>query len=282
MARPLRLEFAGALYHITSRGDGREDIFLSDDDRVAWLETLAEVCKRFNWVCHAYCQMTNHYHLLIETPDANLSKGMRQLNGVYTQRFNRTHARVGHVFQGRFKAVLVDKDSYLLELARYVVLNPLRAKMVRRLERWPWSSYPATCGQAAKPDWLQVDFVLAQFATQRARAIEHYVAFVHEGMRVPSVWNQLQGQIYLGPPTFIEKMQKLIDKQPSLTEIPRAQRRAAKRALAEFAGAHERNEAIALAYLSGQHTMVAIAAHFGVHYTTVSRLVKAYEVDQKA
>ena len=102
MARPLRLELAGALYRITSRGDRREDIFLSDDDRVAWLDALAEVCGRFNWVC-AYCQMTNHYHRLIETPDANLSKGMRQLNGVYTQRFNRTHARVGHVFQGRCK-----------------------------------------------------------------------------------------------------------------------------------------------------------------------------------
>ena len=226
--------------------------------------------------------MTHHYHLLIETPDANLSKGMRQLNGVYTQQFNRTHARVGHVFQGRFKAIVVDKDSYLLELARYVVLNPLRAKRVRRLERWWWSSYPATCGQAAKPDWLHVDFVLAQFATQRTRAIERYVAFVHEGTRAPSVWSELQGHIYLGPKAFIEKMQALIDKQPSLTEIPRAQRRAAKRALAEFASAHERNEAIALAYLSGQHTMAAIAAHFGVHYTTVSRLVKAYEADQKA
>ena len=277
MARPLRLELAGALYHVTSRGDGREDIFLSDDDRLVWLDTLAEVCKRFNWVCHAYCQMTNHYHLLIETPDANLSKGMRQLNGVYTQRFNRSHARVGHVFQGRFKGILVDKDSYLLELARYVVLNPLRAKMVRRLERWPWSSYLATCGQAAKPDWLQVDLVLAQFAAQRARAIEHYVAFVREGARLPSVWDQLQGQVYLGPKAFIEKMQKLVDKKPSLTEIPRAQRRATKRALTEFASAHERNEAIALAYLSGQHTMAAIAAHFSVHYTTVSRLVKSYE-----
>ena len=112
---------------------------------------------------------------------------------------------------------------------------------------------------------------LAQFAVQRARAIEHYVAFVHEGTRAPSVWNQLQGQIYLGPLAFIDKMQALVDKKPSLTEILRAQRRVAKRALAEFASAHERNEAIALAYLSGQHTMSAIAAHFGVHYTTVSR-----------
>ena len=108
MARPLRLEFPGALYHVTSRGDGREDIYLSDDDRSAWLAVLGQVCVRFNWVCHAYCLMTNHYHIVIETPDANLSKGMRQLNGVYTQSFNRAHARGGHVFQGRFKAILVN------------------------------------------------------------------------------------------------------------------------------------------------------------------------------
>ncbi|MEK6593579.1 MAG: transposase [Pseudomonadota bacterium] len=281
MARPLRLELAGALYHVTSRGDGREDIFLSDEDRVAWLETLAEVCKRFNWVCHAYCQMTNHYHLVIETPDANLSKGMRQLNGVYTQRFNRSHRRVGHVFQGRFKAILVEKDSYLLELARYVVLNPLRAKMVRRIENWPWSSYRASCGQAAKPDWLQVDFVLSQFGAHRARAIAKYVAFVHEGARLPSVWGQLQGQVYLGSEAFVGKMQSLVDKKPSLTEIPRAQRRALTRALSDFASEHPRNDAIALAYLSGRHTMAAIAEYFGVHYTTVSRLVKAYEAAQR-
>ena len=281
MARPLRLELAGALYHVTSRGDGREDIFLSDEDRMAWLETLAAVCKRFNWVCHAYCQMTNHYHMLIETADANLSKGMRQLNGVYTQRFNRSHQRVGHVFQGRFKAILVEKDSYLLELARYVVLNPLRAKMVRRIDQWPWSSFAATCGQAARPPWLEVGFILSQFAAQRARAMAKYVSFVHEGARLPSVWSRLQGQVYLGSEKFVEGMQTLVDNKPSLAEIPRAQRRALKRALSDYARAHARDEAIALAYLSGQHTMAAIAAHFRVHYTTVSRLVKAYEVARR-
>ena len=281
MARPLRLELANAFYHVTSRGDGRENIYLSDDDRIAWLETLAQVCERFNWVCHAYCQMTNHYHLVIETPDANLSKGMRQLNGVYTQRFNRSHQRVGHVFQGRFKAILVEKDSYLLELARYVVLNPLRAKMVRKLDQWPWSSYLATSGQAPKPDWLQCEFILAQFSVQRARATAKYVAFVHEGKGLPSVWAKLQGQIYLGSQVFVEKMQALVDKQPTLSEIPRAQRRALTRALSDFAQKHERDNAMALAYLSGQHPMAAIAEHFGVHYTTVSRLVKAYEENQR-
>ena len=126
MARPLRLEFAGALYHVTARGNERHSIFLGniDDDRGAFLDVLASTCERFNWICHAYCLMTNHYHLLVETPDANLSKGMHQLNGVYTQYVNRRHGRVGHLFQGRFKGILVERDSYLLELARYVVLNP--------------------------------------------------------------------------------------------------------------------------------------------------------------
>jgi len=277
MTRPLRLEFAGGLYHVTSRGDGREDIYLSDADREAWLSVLGEVCKRFNWVCHAWCQMSNHYHLLIETPEANLSKGMRQLNGVYTQRFNRLHGRVGHVFQGRYKAILVERDSYLLELARYVVLNPLRAGMVKRLEAWPWSSYLATCGQAVAPEWLQTDWILTQFGRQRASVIRKYVEFVHEGTRLPSVWTQLQGQIYLGSEAFIKKMQAQIAKQPSLDEIPRAQRRALTQPLADFEQRYDRNEAIARAYLSGQHTMAAIAGHFGVHYTTVSKLVRAYE-----
>lgn len=131
MARPLRIEYAGALYHVTSRGDGREDIYVEDKDRVLFLKVLQAVCERFNWEVHAYCLMTNHYHLLIETPDANLSMGMRQLNGVYTQRFNNAHKRVGHVFQRRYKAILVQKESHLLELARYIVLNPVRAQMVR-------------------------------------------------------------------------------------------------------------------------------------------------------
>ena len=155
MARPLRLEFAGALYHVTARGDGREDIYRADGDRRLFLDVLAEVWERCNWTVHAYCLMTNHYHLLVETPDANLAKGMRQLNGVYTQRFNRTYERVGHVFQGRYKAILVQKETYLLELARYVVLNPVRARMVRRAGDWPWSSYRAMVGEAAAPEWLQ-------------------------------------------------------------------------------------------------------------------------------
>ena len=130
MTRPLRIDLAGALYHVTSRGDRREDIFHDTSDREDWLTLLEQVCERFNWRCHAYCQMTNHYHVVVETPDANLSHGMRQLNGVYTQRFNRRHGLVGHLFQGRFKGILVERETHLLELVCYFALEPARAGMV--------------------------------------------------------------------------------------------------------------------------------------------------------
>ncbi len=184
MARPLRLEFAGALYHITARGNERRAIFLgnADDDRVAFLDTLGRTCERFNWICHAYCLMTNHYYLLIETPDANLSTGMRQLNGVYTQYVNRTHGRVGHLFQGRFKGILVEKDSYLLEFARYVVLNPVRAGLVSRPEEWPWSSYRATTGEQNASPFLETDWLLRAFADSRPQTVAGYRRFVAEGM----------------------------------------------------------------------------------------------------
>ena len=140
MTRPLRLEFPGALYHLTARGDRREDIFLDDTDRQTFLDLLAKEIRQQRWRLYAYCLMSNHYHLLIETPEGNLVAGMRRLNGVYTQAFNRRHGRVGHVLQGRYKSILVDKDAYLLELARYIVLNPVRAGMVKRVQDWPWSS----------------------------------------------------------------------------------------------------------------------------------------------
>src|SRR3990172_2619948 len=133
MARPLRIEYNGAVYHVTSRGNERKNIFKDDEDRLLFLDTLKKVSEKYNWLCHAYCLMNNHYHLVIETPDGNLSRGMWQLNGVYTQRYNARHYSVGHIFQGRYKAILIQKDSHLLEVSRYVVLNPVRAKAVPRL-----------------------------------------------------------------------------------------------------------------------------------------------------
>ena len=189
MARPLRIEYAGAVYHVTSRGDRREAIYLDDTDREVWLEIFGSVCERFNWRCHAWVQMDNHYHLVVETVEGNLSKGMRQLNGVYTQAHNRRHNRVGHVFQGRFKGILFDADSYLLELSRYVVLNPLRAGMVKQLRHWKWSSYPAMTGKAKPPEWLETDWILGHFGEQRKRAVTRYIEFVREGKGLESVWD---------------------------------------------------------------------------------------------
>jgi putative transposase len=147
VSRPFRLEIAGGLYHVTSRGDRCEDIYRDDIDREAWLSTLAQTCERYHWLIHAWCQMSNHYHLIVETVEGNLSAGMRQLNGVYTQAVNRRHGQSGHVFQGRYKAILVVRVSYLLELSRYVVLNPVRAAMVKHTRQWKWSSYHAMIGK---------------------------------------------------------------------------------------------------------------------------------------
>lgn len=263
---------------MTSRGDRREDIFLNDADRRAWLEVFGQVCKRFNWVCHAWCQMTNHYHIVVETVEANLSQGMRQLNGVYTQHVNRTHGRVGHVFQGRYKAILVERDSYLLELARYVVLNPVRAGMVEDAGQWPWGSYASTVGAAAPPPWLQTDWVLGQFATNRADAVRHYMDFVRAGVGLHSVWGGLLGQVYLGSEAFVSRMQALSDKS-DIVEIPRAQRRPLAKPLSHYRDSSlaDPHAGMAIAYVTGDYTMQQIAECFGVHYATVSRAVRRWE-----
>lgn len=276
MSRPARLEFAGALYHVTARGDRREAIYEDDADREQFLDVLGEVVERFNWRCHAYCLMSNHYHLVIETPDANLSKGMRQLNGVFTQWSNRRHARMGHLFQGRFKAVLVDADSYLLELTRYVVLNPVRARIVKSAGAWRWSSYRATTGAADAPAWLETDGLLTQFGTRRSRAIVAYERFVREGARDDSIWQHLNRQVFLGDDAFVAKAQKRASLRPDDINIPRAQRRPPAPSLKAIAKAHAvRDEAIRAAWATGAYSYTQIATHFGIHFTTVGRVVRA-------
>jgi REP element-mobilizing transposase RayT len=279
MARPLRLQFAGALYHITARGNGREDIYLSDDDRAMFLVVLAQVYERFNWRIHAYCLMNNHYHLLVETPDGNLSQGMRQLNGVYTQRFNRAHNRVGHVFQGRFKGILVEKGAYLLELSRYIVLNPVRAGMVKTPDEWAWSSYRAMVGLEAAPNWLKTRTVLAGFgASKKRKAIQRYGAFVAEGVGKPSPWEQLKNQVYLGSDRFIEKMHKKIPKGQDLREVPQARRRKAAESLETYENGHaSRNAAIRAAYASGGYTQKEIGDYFSLHYSRISKIIRQDE-----
>jgi len=221
----------------------------------------------------AYCQMTNHYHLLIETLEPTLSLGMRQLNGVYTQEFNRRHRRTGHVFQGRFKGILVERDAYLLELARYVVLNPVRAKMVRSARDWPWSSYRATAGFEAAPEFLTTGWVLDQFGASRARAQKTYRKFVSEGRKV-TVWEDLRGQVYLGSDTFIEEH---TPPRTALSEIPRDQLVAGRPALIDIVSDPDDAAGIARAYLEHRYTQQEIAAHLGVHYSTISRRVRGQE-----
>jgi len=278
MSRPLRLEFSGALYHVTSRGNEKKAIYLEESDFELFLSLLAEVCLRFNWVIHSYCLMTNHYHLVIETPDGNLSRGMRHLNGVYTQRFNSKHRRVGHLYQGRYKAILVDKKSYLLELCRYVVLNPVRAKMVKEPNEWLWSSYLVTIGELDGFDRLATDAILLKFGKQRSQAIERFQVFVLQGMG-KDIWGDLKHQIYLGDRNFVAKQMKYLKSyEGELSEVPLKQRRKPAKTLAEYQKVSgNRNNAIVKAYQSGGYTMEAIANYFGCHYSTVSRVIAKFK-----
>ncbi len=280
MTRPLRLEYSGAIHHVTSRGNAQAAIFLDDEDRESFLVVLSECIGRFGWICHAYCLMDNHYHLVIETPIANLSAGMRQLNGVYTQRFNRRHGRVGHVFQGRFKAILVERDSYLQELCRYVVLNPVRAKMVVEVSQYAWSSYLPTVGETPTPPWLQTEWVLSQFGNGRAVVQRGYRDFVAEGVGSTSPWGKLKGQVLLGCDHFVNDLQPLLDATRGFGEIPRSQRLINRPTLEVlFAAEVEaskalRDEAIRKACAEYGYSMAEIARAAGVHYSTVSRVMK--------
>lgn len=275
MSRPLRLEFVGALYHVTSRGDRQQVIYCDDTDRLVWLEILARVCSRFNFTIHGFCQMTNHYHMLVETADANLSSGMRQLNANYSQYFNRRHGLVGHLFQGRYKAILVQKESHLREVARYVVLNPVRAGMVASPADWRWSSYYLMVQPELTPDWLDSEWILAQFADNRQDAIQAYQRFVEAGVGASNPVKNARHQLLLGDDEFVAKYHSVIG---SLVEVTRVQRRALALSLAEYqANYADRDVAMTQAYWSTAYTMAQIAEHFGVSYRTVSRVIQRSE-----
>jgi putative transposase len=270
MSRPLRIEFAGALYHVMARGDARAEIFRNDEDRQTFCTGLSRVCERFDWRVWAYCLMDNHYHLLVETLQPTLSRGMREVNGVYTQAFNRRHRRVGHVLQGRYKAILVDKDSYLLELSRYIVLNPVRARLCETAADWPWSSYPAVMGKAVAPDTLAVAQTLALFSEDRGAARRAFARFVAAG--AGASLPESKQQLYLGDDAFAERMASRIS-APS-REVPRKQR--AQKSLVQYErSTPDRDDAIRAAYASGSYTLKAIGEHFGLHYATVSRIARS-------
>jgi REP element-mobilizing transposase RayT len=280
MARPIRLEFPGAIYHVTTRGNEGDDIFVDDQDRQQFLAVLGEVVSRTGWLVHAYVLMNNHYHLVIETPINNLSRGMRQLNGVYTQRFNSCHGSGGRVFQGRFKAVLVEREKFLLDLCRYVVLNPLRLKAVKNISRYRWSSYRATAGEVQSPAWLTTDWVLGHFGRSSNVAQRKYAEFIEAGVNLPSPLSKVKSQVLLGGTAFVKKMQQRLLSKVDIKRDKKQPGRPKLNALFPLNVRKEkslRNEAIKQAYQIYGYTMAAIADAARIHFSTVSKVIKMGE-----
>ncbi len=209
MARPLRIEHPNAFYHVMSRGNERKAIFRSDNDQKLFLETLKEASLLLDVSIHAYCLMPNHLHLLIQTKQANLSQFMKRLLGIYTIRFNRRHKRHGHLFQGRYKALLIDQDSYFLQLSRYIHLNPVKAKLVNHPEKFTWSSMRFFLDNETHP-YLEKKFTLSQFKTPR-----DYQRFVNEGIDTKESLPKPIGGSFLGSDQFIKQFKKLLQKSPN-------------------------------------------------------------------
>lgn len=224
MARPLRIQYPGALYHITARGNRKADIFLDDRDRTIFLEKLGTTIQNHNWICHAYCLMRNHYHLLIETIESNLSDGMRDLNKDYSQAFNRVHNTVGHLLQGRFKSFIIEKESYLLEVARYSVLNEVRAGLIDHPADSPWNSFAATAGLAHTPSFLTTDWILGHFSPYKRQAQESYVKFVLGGTGETSPFKDVVHRSILGSPQFVSELWEHCKDSTMIQEIPREER----------------------------------------------------------
>lgn len=253
MARQPRVQLPGALYHVTSRGTDRRRIFVTDSDRQAFMKVLDEVADERSWRCYAYCLMNNHYHLLLQTPAPDLADGMKYLNGVYSQSFNARHNRVGHLMQGRYFSQLIRRESHLLAAIRYIVQNPVRAGLSRSAADWRWSSHIAVLGKRRKPDWLDVEFVLNQFASDPAEAVRAYAAFVEE---VPCCERSIREVLYGSSGSSNGGV--------ALSEIIGPDRDKATRNLAIFD-----------AYENHGYRMREIAEYLGLHISSVSRIIKA-------
>ncbi|MBI4580821.1 MAG: transposase [Planctomycetes bacterium] len=226
MARPLRIEFEGALYHVMSRGNDRRAVVRDDADRGRRLEWLARTVETYGWRLHAFCLMDNHEHLFVETPEANLSAGMQHLNGSYTSYFNRRHRRVGHLFQGRFKAQIVDNEGYYWEISRYIHLNPVRARRVERPEEWRWSSYAGYDRASRQLPWVEYHRVLREFGRQEEQARRAYRRFVLAGVDdAPACpWAGAVQGLIVGREAFIEKVRRLVGRQSKDRDLPAAKR----------------------------------------------------------
>ena len=274
MARPVRIEYSGAYYLISSKAVEGQSIFKDVKDREEFLQILQEVISRMQWDVFAYNLMPDSFQLFIKTPKPNLSKGMRQLNGVYTQRYNVKYETEGNIFHGRFKAVLVDAESRFNEVVQHILHVPVLKRKARKLDKWKWSSYQATVGAVDAPEWLNVAEVLNHFGKQKKRA-QASLAKAMEGMDKDfDILTSVQGQILLGSDTFVAKWKKQL---ATGKVMDKARQRKAKKVkpLNDF-GKRFKNMKIAMvkAYETGNYTLDQIGNHFGVHYSTVSRTVK--------
>lgn len=217
MARPLRITFEDALYHITARGNEKRKIFLSKADRERFKDYLRDVEEKYRFILHAYVLMDTHVHLIGQTPLANLSQVMHYISSSYTTYFNRKRGRSGHLFQGRYKSILIEKDAYLMELSRYIHLNPVKAHMVERPEDYPYSSYGAYLNPDEK-DIVSTDLILSMASRNRKESSLHYRRFVEEGIGkdLPNPLQETYGGMMLGTPSFIKRvLRRLDDKTPT-------------------------------------------------------------------
>lgn len=294
MARQPRIEFPGAVYHVTSRSDRQEPIFEDDEDRHALLTLVAQAMERFDAQVLAYSLMGDHYQFVLYTRRANLSLIMRQINSVYTQRYNLRHGTQGQLFQGRFKATLVDRDAYLLELCRYVELNPVRAHLADDVASWPWSSYRSHAGLAPTTAWLDTQglhaYVLGETPTterHHKEAARRYANLVGKDLKAhpeSDLWARgLRRQIYLGDDAFVERMQAQAKTlRLSSTRAPRQQRLKPREIAGWIAKAGSRDQGIFDAFTQGGHTMTAVAKALGLSVSRVSRVIRVLESAQSA
>ncbi len=282
MTRALRIKIPGGLYHIYARGIDRGDIFQDDNDREKFLEVFQKCITDSNWKCYAYCLMRNHYHILIESADGDISRGMRQLNGVYAQYFNWKHDRVGPLYQGRFKAILVDRENYFLELCRYIVLNPVRAGIVRSPEEYHWSSYRVTAGFDRCSHCICKEAVIYRFTGDRefeGSAESAYSAFVIDGLREEIPPFEIKGDLILGDREFIESVKDRIAVSKDNSDFPKYQRTVCRPDLDELLNPltvslkETRNDAIRKAYNEFGYSQNDIAVFLKIHYSTVYRIV---------
>lgn len=276
MTRPLRLEYPGAVYHITSRGNNRQNIFRDAADRRNFLERMSKVGSRFGWVYYAYCLMGNHYHLVLETRLANLARGMAYLNGGYAMRFNARHQRVGHLFQSRYKVLLVQRETYLLTVLRYTVMNPVRAGICKHPGDYPYSSYRETAGLAARVKLVDYESVMKLFSDDPHEGQRSYCEFVREGFKAESIHKRVKSEVFLGDEKFIAR--HTIDlPDEHLSEVVLAARPDPRPPLSQLIESRDNSEAVYRAYSEWGYTMREIGRHLRKHHSTVSRSIKEYE-----